>query len=61
MDKRVERLVKKLDSANVADVQALVDAGFSTPQLIKAASDQEILAIPGIGPAKLAALRSRLG
>ena len=42
-----------------ADVpDALAAAGFDTPDKIAAASDDELLAIPGVGPATLKKLRA---
>jgi ERCC4-type nuclease len=41
------------------DAEALVKAGLDTPRKIKAASDKEIEAVPGIGKAKRAELRER--
>jgi ERCC4-type nuclease len=37
--------------------EALVNAGFSTPRKIKAASNAQIEAVPGIGKAKREELR----
>jgi len=38
---------------------ALVKAGFDTPRKIKAASDEQLEAVKGIGPATRKALRQR--
>jgi hypothetical protein len=37
----------------------LVEAGLDTPRKIKAATDKQLIAIPGIGPAKKAKIRAR--
>ncbi|GAG26468.1 unnamed protein product [marine sediment metagenome] len=39
------------------DVETLVAAGYTTPRKIKAATDEQLLALTGIGQAKLAAIR----
>ena len=36
---------------------SLAENGFMSLDAIRAASDEELLAVPGIGPAKLAAIR----
>ena len=36
----------------------LAESGFMSLNAIRAASDEELLAIPGIGPVKLAAIRA---
>lgn len=40
--------------------QALVEAGFTTPESISAASDEELLAVSGVGKATVAKLREAL-
>ena len=60
MDIRVRKLRMFLDGhGSESDITALVEAGFDTPRRIKAASDEQLLAIPGIGQGKLAALREK--
>lgn len=59
MDPRMVRINRKLDDLRLA--QRLVDAGYSTPKLIKAASDEALLAIPGVGDAALQIIRERIG
>jgi hypothetical protein len=38
---------------------ALIDAGFTRPEIIDAATDEEILEVRGVGPSTLARLRGR--
>ena len=60
MDVRVRKLKIFLDGHGAETVIiALVEAGYDTPRRIKAATDEQLLAVPGIGPAKLAALREK--
>ena len=60
MDIRVRKLRAFLDGhGSESDIIALVDAGFDTPRRIKSASDEQLLAVPGIGQGKLAAIRER--
>lgn len=40
--------------------QALADKGFVTQADLRSASDEELLAVPGIGKAKLAVIRAAL-
>ena len=56
MDKRVKKLAHYVGE----DAEALVAAGLDTPRKIKAASDDEIEKIKGIGPAKRKAILERL-
>ena len=57
MDARVRKL--QLKGIDLRDAQALVAAGFATPRDIKAASDRELRAVEGVGPAKLKQIRER--
>ena len=50
----VDKLAIKLKDADLA--QLLCDAGYTTPGAIRKASDKELLAVKGIGPAKLGKL-----
>jgi hypothetical protein len=60
MDIRVRKLRTFLDGhGSEPDIIALVEAGYDTPRKIKAATDEQLLAVPGIGAGKLAALRQR--
>lgn len=42
-------------------IRLLVANGYTTPQAVQQASDEELLAIKGIGPKALGALRAVLG
>lgn len=42
-------------------IRLLIANGYATPQAVQAASDEELLAIKGIGPKALGALRAVLG
>ena len=57
MDRRVQKLKHFVDK-DVAE--ALVAAGLTTPRQIKAADDQDIEAVKGIGKAKKAAIRAMI-
>jgi len=57
-DARVDKMIGKGVPEQVAE--ALVKAGFDTPRKIKAASDKDLEAIKGIGPATVAGLRDSL-
>jgi len=60
MDARTRRLIKHY-KLNSAVAQALIDAGLTTPRLIKAASDEELRNVEGIGQATLDDIRDRRG
>jgi len=51
------KLAIKLGDAALAG--KLVEAGYTTPRQIKAATDADLQAIPGIGPASVRAIRAR--
>ena len=57
MDARVEKLAHL--GVDKVDAERLVNAGLDTPRKIKAATDKELEALPGIGKAKRAELRER--
>jgi hypothetical protein len=59
MDARETKLRILLGDDLKSDAPALVAAGLDTPAKIKAASSRALLAVPGIGQVKLAALRER--
>ena len=59
MDQCILRLEHRGLDASTA--QKLVDAGYYTPRMIKAASDRELKAIPGIGDAAVARIREAIG
>ena len=59
MDQRTARLSKRLEDQGIAE--KLVAAGLTTPRKIKAATDQMIKAIPGIGAVALALIRNKIG
>ncbi len=61
MDQRVRKLTIYLGGGGQAAVEALVVADLDSPRKLRLASDEEILAVPGVGEAKLAAIRARLG
>ena len=42
-------------------IRLLIANGYATPQAVQAASDEKLLAIKGIGPKALGALRAVLG
>lgn len=48
-----------LDDLDVPDTvrEALIEAGYQTPEQIDAATDDELLGVNGVGPATLAKLR----
>ena len=58
MDARAKKLSKFVDAKLVP---TLLAAGFDTPRKIKAASDSQLRALPGIGDVKIQAMRERLG
>ena len=61
MDARAVKLQAKLRGAvSAEDVQALVDAGYDTPRKIKAATDNELKQVKGIGQGKLDRIRTRM-
>ena len=61
MDARVAKLKVKLRGAvSVEDAQALVKAGLDSPRKIKAATDEQLEQVKGIGPSKLSKIRTRM-
>ncbi len=42
-------------------IDLLVDAGYETPDVVRSASDDDLLAVDGIGPFRLAQIRKALG
>ena len=52
----VHKLAVKLGDAELAAL--LVEAGFTNPRLIRDAVDRALLAVSGIGQAKLAQIRA---
>ena len=59
MDPRVTKMNHRLGSMRLA--QRLVKMGYSTPRLIKAANDEQLLAIPGVDEEDVQAIRERIG
>lgn len=57
MDARIEKLARL--GIDRTDAGTLVNGGLDTPAKIKAATDQQIEALPGIGKAKVKKLRER--
>lgn len=57
MDPNERKLKLKLGDAKLA--KALVEAGLRNPAQIRAASNEALEAIPGVGPATRQALRRR--
>ena len=59
----MDKLERRLGHFGIArDVAAaLVEAGYSTPRLIKAASDAKLLGLPGIGESTLTDIREKIG
>jgi len=58
MDAQITRLAVHLEDEALAET--LVKAGFVLSKQIKAATDKELLAIPGIGEATVRRIRERL-
>lgn len=58
-----DRIAPFAESAGLSDtaVQHLTAAGYGTDDAIRAASDDDLLAVEGVGPATLHALRSFYG
>lgn len=54
---REDKLARMLEDRNLAE--ALVAAGLDTPAKIKAASDQRLLAVKGVGQATKQKIRER--
>ncbi len=48
-------------SKNLNMIRVLMENGYTTPDSVRGASDEELLALRGIGPKALATLRSILG
>lgn len=59
MDPRVTKMNHRLSNMRLA--QKLVKADFATPKLIKAASDEQLLAIPSIDAEDVQTIRERIG
>jgi len=57
VDERVRKLTHLLRDADTA--AKLVEAGLDTPRRIKAATDDQLEAVRGVGPATRADLRKR--
>lgn len=57
MDARVLKLDHLLKDKELA--ARLVRAGLSTPRLIKAATNRELLAVEGVGPVTMRLLREK--
>lgn len=57
MDARVAKLGIKLGDTRLAEI--LVGAGLDTPAKIKAAGDDVLLALPGVGDKALGHIRER--
>lgn len=55
-----ERQSDPLGVLSAAQLEALQAAGLADPDALAAADDAQLLAVPGIGPATLAALREVL-
>lgn len=53
----VEESLKAADTPEAVG-QALIDAGYDTPEKLRRATDEELLDIDGIGPARLAQIRA---
>ena len=58
MDAHVRRLAHYLGDEALAEV--LVMAGFALSKQVKAATDKDLLAVPGIGRATLRQIREKL-
>lgn len=44
-----------------ANAEALADAGYDTPEAVRSASDEDLDAVDGVGPATVAKLREAFG
>ena len=49
------------DPLDESTVQTLTDAGYDSLEAVREASDEDLLAINGIGPAKLQEIREKVG
>ena len=59
MNQLIDKLNHKLGDRELA--RKLVAAGYTTPRDIKAASNQALKAVQGIGDATVAVIRQRIG
>jgi hypothetical protein len=59
MDPRTIRINRKLSDLRLA--QRLVNAGYGTPKLIKAATDEALAIIPGVSVEDVQTIRARIG
>jgi hypothetical protein len=50
-----------LDGLPVEQADGLRRAGYDSPEAIRAASDEQLDAVPGVGPATIRTLRERVG
>ena len=57
MNPSIQKLAIKLKDADLAAL--LVHAGFTSPSLIKRASDRQLLDVRGVGGATLAQIREK--
>lgn len=60
MDSITQRLAKHY-GLGLRTATRLVEAGLTTPKLIKAASDADLLALPNIGQTAVQDIRERIG
>jgi len=58
MDPRTEKLAIKVRDANIALL--LVQAGYDSPAKIRAASDKDLKAVPGVGQVGVKRIREKL-
>lgn len=59
--KRMQNNVARTCGVNVQKAKVLTEAGYGRLHDLRAASDEELLAIPGIGPGILKKIREAIG
>lgn len=59
--KRMQNNIARKCGVNLQKAQALTEAGYGRLCDIRAASDEELLAVQGIGPSQLKKIRDAIG
>jgi DNA uptake protein ComE-like DNA-binding protein len=59
--KRMQNNIARTCGINHQKALRLAEAGYARVRDIKAASDEELLAIPGIGPGQVSKIRDAIG